>query len=287
MVSDSNGQPGCAAKDMVDGGFLELVRYGVRSADNPLISDSVKVIDEVLAVNFAPVGNEPRICFHRYNHDGYGQKDDGRGWKSDPFGVGVGGPWPLLAGERAHYELALGGNPGLYLRSLESFATQTGLFPEQVWHFGDNPEMHLVRGGPTGAAVPLVWAHAEYVKLVRSLEKGKVVDWIPEVSQRYVQRTPVPTDRIEFWTFQRKDDPVKVRRGQAIRIPADQPFQLRWTNDAWQTVNDLQSNPSAAPEVHVLDLDTTPLADPRLEFTFYWPRDDRWEGRNFSISVEP
>ena len=291
-VSGSNGQSDYAAKDMVDAGFLELVRYGIRRANDRLIVDSVKVVDQLLGVNFASVGTEPRICFHRYNHDGYGQKADGRSYKADPGGgTGLGGPWPLLAGERAHYELALGGNPGLYLRSFESFATQTGLFPEQVWYLPDNPSMHLVRGGPTGAAVPLVWAHAEYVKLVRSLEAGQLVDSIPEVAQRYVTRVPSPTDRVEFWTFQRKDDPVKVRRGQVIRIPVDRPFQFRWTNDSWQTVHDLQSSPSVADQIHAVNFDTTPLAGARIDFTFYWPfywpTDAHWEGRNFSIDVQP
>ena len=296
QVGPSSGQPGCAAKDMVDAGFLELVRYGIRRANDPLIVNSVKVVDEVLAHNFAANGQEPRVCFLRYNHDGYGQRDDGQGWKDYPgdSGHGVGGPWPLLAGERAHYEIAVGGNPGQYLRSLESFATKAGLFPEQVWTnptkdvvLPDGTSMSLNPGGPTGAAVPLVWAHAEYVKLVHSLEKGKVVDFIPEVAQRYITRQPAPGTRVEFWTFQRKDDPVKVRRGQVIRIPSDRPFQLRWTNNGWQTVNDLQSKPSVAKPIHVLDLDTTPLTGARLDFTFYWPTDSRWEGRNFAITIEP
>lgn len=296
QVGGSSGQPGCDAKDMVDAGFLELVRYGIRRADDPLIVDSVKVVDEVLSVNFAPSGSEPRICFHRYNQDGYGQKENGQGWKNYPgnSGDGIGGPWPLFAGERAHYEIALGGNPGLYLRSFESFATQAGLFPEQVWTdapkvvaLPDGSSLPLVPGSPTGAAVPLVWAHAEYVKLIHSLEQGKVLDLIPEVAQRYITRTPAPTTRVEFWTFQRKDDPVKIRHGQVIRIPVDRPFQFRWTNDSWQTVYDLQSTPSVADQIHVLDFDTAPLASPRIDFTFYWPTDSRWEGRNYSIIVEP
>lgn len=307
QVGGSNGQPGCAAKDMVDAGFLELVRYGIRGPKDKLIEDSVKVVDEVISRTFAPAhgGSEQRICFHRYNHDGYGQKDNGQGWKNYPgdSGDGVGGPWPLLAGERAHYELARGGDPEFYLRSFESFATETGLFPEQVWTnpvkdviLPDGTPLRLVPGGPTGAAVPLVWAHAEYVKLIHSLENKltnkEVVDFIPEVAARYIKRNPGPTtqleSQVEFWTFQRKDDPVRVKRGQIIRIPSDRQFQFRWTNDGWQTVNDLQSKPSVItfPQIHVLDLPTKPLAGQRIDFTFYWPTDSRWEGRNFSIIVE-
>jgi glucoamylase len=87
------------AAEIVDGGFLELVRYGLRRAGDPLIEDSLRVIDQVLKVDF-PTGP----CWRRYTHDGYGQHDDG-----GPFvGWGRGRPWPLLTGERGHYELAAG-----------------------------------------------------------------------------------------------------------------------------------------------------------------------------------
>ena len=84
-------------KDIVDAGFLELVRYGIRKPGDPLIEDSLRVVDAVLKVN-TPFGP----CWRRYNHDGYGQKKDG-----GPFqGWGYGHAWPVLTGERGHYELA-------------------------------------------------------------------------------------------------------------------------------------------------------------------------------------
>ena len=33
---------------MIDAGFLELVRYGIRRADDPLIVESLKVVDHCL-----------------------------------------------------------------------------------------------------------------------------------------------------------------------------------------------------------------------------------------------
>jgi len=309
-VGDSNGQSGCPAKDMVDAGFLQLVRYGIRAANDPLIVDSVKVVDEVISHSFASAGGEPRICFYRYNHDGYGQKTDGQGWKNYPDdaqhpGNGVGGPWPLLAGERAHYEIARGGDPGVYLRSFEYFANDVGLFPEQVWtlpetcvELPDGSPLHLVPSRSTGSAVPLVWAHAEYVKLVQSISDGKVVDFIPEVASRYISRSPQPTTRIEYWSFGRKSDNVRVRRGQIVRIPSDRQFVLHWSNDTWRTTSDLHSSPSVVGTsdrtyLHTVDLDTTPLAGSRIDFTFFWSRDNKWESDNnptccnFSISIDP
>ena len=109
------------AKEIVDGGFLELVRYGIRRADDPVVVDSIRVIDAVLKVD-TPIGSS----WHRYNHDGYGQRDDG-----GPYPGGR--AWPLLTGERGHYEVAAGRDPAEHIHALEKFASPTGLLPEQVW----------------------------------------------------------------------------------------------------------------------------------------------------------
>ena len=93
-------------------GFLELVRYGIRSPDDPIIQDSLRVVDAVLKVE-TPLGP----CWRRYNHDGFGQRDDGESYNF----WGVGRAWPLLTGERGHYELAAGRDPEPYLRALEEF----------------------------------------------------------------------------------------------------------------------------------------------------------------------
>jgi glucoamylase len=272
------------AREVVDAGFLELVRYGIRDANSPLIVDSVKVVDAVLREDFASPGATPRYSFYRYNHDGYGQKADGRSYQSDPRGTGLGGAWPLLAGERAHYEIArAGGNPQLYLSAFESFATQTGLLPEQVWSLPDNPQAHLVRGGATGAAVPLVWAHAEYIKLVHSLENGYIVDRIAEVQKRYVVRTTPPGTKVEIWNFQRKTEHVRYTSGQLIRFPFDRPFEVHWSSNNWTTTRVTKSLPSPATGIHIADIDTTAANDSRIDFTFYWLTDSRWEGTNYSV----
>ncbi len=165
------------AKDVVDGGFLELVRYGIRAADDPTIINTVKVIDAVQKVD-----TDAGPVWHRYNHDGYGQQEDG-----GPFtGFGQGRAWPLLTGERGHYELAAGRSAETFIRAMEQFASPTGLLPEQVWDEADKPEAFMFRGKPTGSAMPLMWAHAEYIKLLHSASDGNVYDLIPAVRQRYI-----------------------------------------------------------------------------------------------------
>ena len=166
------------AREIIDGGFLELVRYGIRRADDPLMVDSLKVVDAVLKRDL-PQGPG----WLRYNWDGYGNGFDGGPFHS----YGQGRVWPLLTGERAHVtELAAGHDiqrphqdlRGLRRRPAICFPSRCGIPPT-----GRNKQLTL--GGPTGSACPLVWAHAEYLKLLRSALDGKVFDRIEPVYRRY------------------------------------------------------------------------------------------------------
>ena len=274
-VTIANRRPGARnvfpAKEVVDAGFLELVRHGIRKPDDPVIVDSVKVVDAVLKVD-TPFGP----CWHRYNHDGYGQREDGA-----PFvGWGRGRAWPLLTGERAHYELAAGHDTKPFVRAMEGLASSTGLLPEQAWDGPDQPRSYMYRGRPTGSAMPLMWAHAEYVKLLRSVRDGKVSDLIPEVAKRYLGAHP---DRqlFEVWKFTRQAR--RVKRGYTLRIQAQAAFRLHWSDDDWKTAKD---TPSAGTKLGVEFVDI-PIATQRgpIGFTFFWPAANRWEERNFSLAV--
>jgi glucoamylase len=205
------------ARDIVDAGFLELVRYGIRDPHDPLVVDSLRVVDAVLRVD-TPAGP----CWRRYNHDGYGQRDDGTSFN----GWGVGRPWPLLTGERGHYELAAGGDVASCARALEQFAVGIGLIPEQIWDQQALPDRLLAYGGPTGAALPLLWAHAEYIKLVRSIADGRVFDLIEPVRSRYLGAKRAAS-RLEVWSENR---PVTaIPAGARLRIIAGVPFGIEWT----------------------------------------------------------
>ncbi|MFH1834358.1 MAG: glycoside hydrolase family 15 protein, partial [bacterium] len=211
------------AKDVVDPGFLELVRYGIRPADDPTILGSMRVADAALKVD-TPAGP----CWHRYNHDGYGQREDG-----GPFeGWGRGRAWPLLTGERAHYELSLGKDVSDLVAAMEQFASPTGLLPEQVWDEDDNPRLHMYLGKPTGSAMPLMWAHAEYIKLLRSARDGRVFDRVEAVARRYLHDRP-SCKKLEIWKPNRQ--PQRVGRGTALRIQAPRGFKLLYTLDDWKT----------------------------------------------------
>ena len=276
FVGLANQSPGAPwkfpAKEVVDGGFLELVRYGIRRPDDPVIVDSLRVLDAVLKVD---TPNGP--CWRRYNHDGYGQREDG-----GPFvGCGKGRAWPLLTGERGHYELAAGRAPAPYLQAMARFASPTGLLPEQVWDEPDRPDLFMFLGRPTGSARPLMWAHAEYIKLLRSAADGKVFDLVPEVADRYLsgRRGCKP---MEIWKHNRQVP--AVRPGSILRIQAGAPFLLHWTRDDWGTTEDSHSTPTPL-GIGYLDIALLPEPGGRIRFTFFWTDAGRWEGKDFEVAV--
>ncbi|MGC2637642.1 MAG: glycoside hydrolase family 15 protein [Acidobacteriaceae bacterium] len=260
------------AREIIDAGFLELVRYGVRAADDPLIVDSLKVVDALLKVE-TPKGP----CWLRYNHDGYGQRSDG-----GPFlGWGKGRAWPLLAGERAHYELAAGRDVRDLIATIERFASAGGMLPEQIW---DEPDKNgLVLGGPAGSGMPLVWAHSEYLKLLRSATDGKVFDRIPIVEERYARKNHPPSHIEVFKVLRRqiRDMPA----GKTLRITSASRFRVIWSSDQWHTTQTLESTQLGYAGSYA-DLPTIPGQAGVLLFTLFWPDENRWEGRNFEVELE-
>ena len=268
------GQLAAPAGELVSPDALALVRFGLRSADDPRIKNTVRVIDHLLKVEL-PSGPG----WHRYNGDGYGEHEDGA-----PFdGTGVGRVWPLLTGERAHYELASGRHDeaSRLMRTMESFANEGGMIPEQVWDEVDIPELELFRGHPSGSAMPLVWAHAEYVKLCRSLQEGRVFDMPPQPVQRYlVDKTG---SSLALWRFNHKCQAMVT--GKILRVETLSPALVHWSADGWLTTMDKESRDTGL-GVHLTDLATSSLAPGvEIDFTFYWPQAPRWEGDNFSVRV--
>jgi glucoamylase len=264
------------AVEVVSPDALALVRFGLRAADDPRIVDTVKVIDAILKVD-TPQGPSWR----RYNGDGYGEHEDG-----SPFDLqhrGIGRAWPLLTGERAHYELAAGRRDEAIrlLHAMENFAGVAGMIPEQVWDADDIPEKGLFKGRPSGSAMPLVWAHAEYVKLLRSLAEGQTFDRPPLTYRRYVeQRTG--SDRF-LWRFDHQWQ--AIAQGKHLRVETKAPAVVHWSDDGGKSWHDSSTRDSRL-GIHHLDLATADLEPgAELRFTFFWPEADRWEGKDFFVRV--
>ena len=251
---------------------LALVRFGLRAADDPRIVNTVKVIDALLKTDL-PYGPG----WHRYNDDGYGEHADG-----SPFdGTGVGRVWPLLAGERAHYELAAGhaDEAARLLRVLQASAGPGGLLPEQIWDAADIPERELFFGKPSGSAMPLVWVHAEYVKLLRSLRDGRVYDMPAQTVERYIKAATVSNRAT--WRFNYRCQTVPV--GKVLRIELLAAATVHWSADGWHTVKDTEARDTGL-GIFIADLPTDQLpAGSTLVFTFFWPGSNSWEGTDFSV----
>jgi glucoamylase len=274
MIQLANGGGLHPARNVVGGDFLHLVRLGIRSASDPIVRDSIEVIDRVLKHDL-PQGPGWR----RYNHDGYGQKDDGSAFD----GTGVGRCWPILTGERGHYELAAGRDPLPFIKSLEKFANQGGMISEQLWNAEDLQNDNMKRGSATGAAMPLCWSHAEYISLVRSRHDGICFDRVEPAFQRYVVN-PVQS-RHEIWSLRHRLQ--RVSRGKILRIILAAEATIVWSTDDWARTNRSDTTHESGLDLWFADFPTAEWpAGSVFTFTSFWKRDQRWEGRNWQVSVQ-
>jgi glucoamylase len=164
---------------IVDAGFLELVRLGIKAPRDPLIVESLKLIDQLIKVK-TPVGD----AWYRYNHDAYGETPDGGKYDGRN---GVGRLWTLLTGERGEYELAAGdiASARKRLDTLAGFANDGLMIPEQVWDREESPLPGLRFGGGTGSATPLAWSMAQFIRLAMSIEHGRNLETPRVVWERY------------------------------------------------------------------------------------------------------
>ncbi len=263
------------ANHMVSPDMLALVRFGLRDAKDSRIQNTLKIIDARLKLD-TPVGP----LWYRYDDDGYGEHEDGA-----PFdGTGIGRAWPLLTGERAHYELAAGNlqRAKALLATLDSLANDGGLIPEQTWDAADIPERELYFGKPSGSAMPLVWAHAEYIKILRSLHDGKIFDMPPQTVQRYLVDKTVSIHAL--WRFNNKIRSMPA--GRMLRIETVERAQIRWTADGWKTSVDVTTS-DAGIGIYFVDLPSRQIAaGGQIIFTFFWLEANSWEGVDSSVQVE-
>jgi glucoamylase len=129
--------------------------------------------------------------------------------------------------------------------------------------------------------MPLAWAHAEHVKLLRSLSDGRVFDMPTQPRQRY------QIDRVRsshaVWRFNQKCR--RVPAGRILRVELPAAASIHWSSDGWRTPRDTPTRDSGF-GMHYADLDTASLAPGReVVFTFHWASDDRWHGIDQKIII--
>jgi glucoamylase len=202
-------------REIVDAGFLELVRLGVRPPQDRLVAKSLEVIDKVIKVE-TPNG----ATFYRYNHDGYGEMDDGRSWNFDGKYTGKGRLWALLAGERGQYELALGRKADAERRldAMSGFANAGMMIPEQVWDRAESPRPEFKFGEGTGSATPLAWSMAQFVRLATNIQEGRNLDTPDIVAARYASRPAPPPRANADFNFPAPEVLAAMRTGATFRV---------------------------------------------------------------------
>lgn len=252
--------------------FLQLVRFGLRAPDDPWILDSLKAVDALLKVD---TPNGP--AWRRYNGDGYGEHDDG-----SPFdGVGIGRAWPLLTGERGFYELVAGRDPSAYMTAMAAMTGPAGMIPEQIWDADAIPARMLFPGHPTGAAMPLAWAHAEFIKLMISRELGRPVDRPEAVWRRYGGRRPERASAV--W---RLDAPIgAVDRGSGLIIALPRPARVRWTANGGASWAVIETSDTGL-GLHVAEMGPGRLRRARqVQFAIQWPDGNGAAGGDYEVAV--
>jgi glucoamylase len=178
QVDVGNGGGVWDQRDIIDAGFLEFVRLGIRRADDPTIIRSLQLVDSTIRVE-TPYGPG----FHRNNHDGYGETFFGEPWQ----GEGIGRLWPILTGERGEYEIARGRDASTYLDAMLQFANAGGMIPEQVWDQAEPTPSHFTFGQGTGSATPLAWSMAQFIRLVVCSEQKRIVEQPGIVAEHFLQ----------------------------------------------------------------------------------------------------
>jgi glucoamylase len=222
-----------------------------------------------------------RIHAAGWRYDGYGEHADGAGAHSTGRGSAEDGHYSLVnwftTCSREDRSI-----PQKLLGVLESFANDGGLVPEQVLDTSDIPDRELQFGRPSGSAMPLVWAHAEYLKLHRALGDGRLFDLPPQTVQRYLSEKTVSARMI--WRFNGKIRSMPA--GKTLRIETLAPASIHWSADGWSTVEDTATH-AVGLGIHIADLTTAGLpAEAQIRFTIYWPEAARWEGTDFIVRIE-
>lgn len=188
-----NGGPTLDQRAVIDAGFLELVRLGLKASNDPAIVESLPVVDATIETS-TPSGPG----YHRYNGDGYGDNGaTGQPWATT--NTGTGHVWPVLDGERGEYELAAGDlrQALMLLTTMQRFSSGVGLIPEQDWElpdlaaspFGTDPTLAsigFIDGQPAGSASPLTWSAAQYVRLLLDIQAGRPLERPANTYNRYV-----------------------------------------------------------------------------------------------------
>jgi glucoamylase len=156
-----------------------------------------------------------------------------------------------------------------------------GLIPPLLWDADYLPEMGLFSGRPSGSAAPLCWAHAEYLKLLRSLRDGAVFDLPPQPVRRYLEEGT--TTNRALWRIEYPR--TKIAVGEVIRAEFPAAATIRWSPDRWSTTHEASTGDSGL-GIYFADLATAGLpAGTTIRIKIRWTDADRDEHGEFRLEV--
>ena len=163
-----------------------------------------------------------------------------------------------------------------YLAAMLAMAGPGGMMPEQVWDADPIPAQYLAAGHPSGAAMPLVWAHAEFLKLVAAARDRQPIERLAVVAGRYGGTRPAPRRR--HW---RSAAPLeRCAAGTPLVVENERPFVLRYSLDGWAEVRDRDADPLPL-GLFGVTIEGQP-AGTRLDFTRRYA--EGWEGRDHGVT---
>lgn len=126
--------------------------------------------------------------------------------------------------------------------------------------------------------MPLVWAHAEFLKLMVARSEGRPLERLDAVWSRWKGKRP----RARNWHWRDSVPFDELPSGGTILVESDRPFTLHFGHDGWQEVRDEQSQPVGL-DVQAVRLPAATLRGlGSLEFTRRF--DDGWEGRDWQLT---
>ena len=129
--------------------------------------------------------------------------------------------------------------------------------------------------------MPLVWAHAEHIKLLRSLADAAVFDLPPQPVRRYLREKR--TARCRPWRPDWRTPNVPV--GRALRLDLLEPALVHWSTDGWQTRSDVRTQDTGL-GIHTAEISTAGLVPGRsIVFTWLDLATETWIGPDYAVAV--
>lgn len=168
-----------------------------------------------------------------------------------------------------------------YLQTMWNCASVGGLLPEQVWDTTPLLSRELLPGRPSGSAMPLLWAHAEFLKLLIARDQARPLELLKEVEKRYGDAT---LHHAAAWHWREEVPALRIENRIALLIEDRRSFTLHFGFDGWQMVQDREAlaQPFGIWAVRFTADELSHHSE--LDFTRRYP--SAWEGIDHHVLVD-